>query len=123
MHQIMKPPALTVRCMAWQESGLWVAACIDLSLAAQAETIGEAKANLHTQIAAYVREAVTIDAEHAEELLARKAPGWDQLRYTFWSMVANRPRLRRSVGRLIDTAGLAIRRKLAYSEPLPLLPA
>lgn len=116
----MTPPALTVRCMAWQEEGRWVAACIDLALAIQADTIEAARTGLHEQIALYVTEAFTIDSDHAEHLLSRKAPLWDQLRYDFWQMVSNRPRLRHTVGRAINAAGVAIRRKLAYSEPLPL---
>lgn len=117
---LMTPSALTVRCMAWQEQGLWVAACIDLALAIQADTFEAARTGLHEQISVYVTEAFTIDGDHAEQLLARKARLWDQLRYDFWQMVSNRPRLRHAVGRAINAAGVAIRRKLAYSEPLPL---
>ena len=116
----MKPVTLKVRCMAWQEQGLWVAACIDFTLATQADTLDAARSQLQEQISAYVNEAVTVDAEHAEALLERRAPVLDRLRFSFWKLVSNRPRLRRSVGRAINAAGLAIRRKLAYIEPLPL---
>lgn len=119
----MLPVNLTVRCMAWPEQGQWVAVCLDLSLAAQAPTVAAARDQLHEQIAAYVHEALTIDAQHADALLARKAPLRDQLRYRFWQAVARRPRLRRMAGQFISRVGLALRRKLAYSEPLPLRPA
>ena len=116
----MNPINLRVRCMAWQEQGLWVAACIDFTLAAQGATLDQARASLHEQIGQYVNEATSIDADHAEALLMRRAPLADRLRYAFWKMVSRRPRLRRLAGRAIDAAGLAIRRKLAYIEPLPL---
>lgn len=114
---------LTVRCMAWPEGEVWVAACIDLTLAAQGATRLQAQQRLHAQILSYVREAVTIDAEHAEALLGRRAPWRDRLRFAFWHAVAHRPRLRRAAGRLLRQVGAGIQRKLAYSEPLPLLPA
>lgn len=116
----MKPINLRVRCMAWEEQGLWVAACIDFTLAAQAATLAAAKADLHEQISAYVNEATGVDAEHAEQLLARQAPLRDQVRFAFWKMVSRRPRLRRTAGRAVAGAGLALRRKLAWIEPLPL---
>lgn len=119
----MKTPNLIVRCMAWQESGLWVAACIDLSLAVQGQSQAEVRAKLHTQIAAYVQEAVTVDAEHAESLLARRAPWADRARYAFWCAVSKRPRLRHTVGVTLRRIGSAMARKMAYTEPLPLIPA
>lgn len=97
---------------------MWVAACIDLTLAAQARTREEARSKLHAQINSYVREAMSVDSEHAEALLSRRAPLQDRLRYAFWRFLKERPRLRRSVRTLIDRS-----RKLAYSEPLPLMPA
>lgn len=116
----MRVVELTVRCMAWREGGHWVAACVDLTLAAQGATVEEARCKLHEQIASYVTEAVTVDAEHAEELLSRRAALRDRLRFAFWIAVRNRPRLRRTVGAAVQAIGLAIQRKLAYSEPLPL---
>jgi hypothetical protein len=117
---VMRAVELTVRCMAWREGGQWVAACIDLTLAAQASTCLEARQKLHEQIASYVNEAMTVDAEHADSLLTRKAPVKDRLRFTFWDTLSNRPRLRRTAKQVIERVGLAIKRKLAYVEPLPL---
>lgn len=109
--------------MAWCEREQWVAACIDLTLAAQAPTLDEAKRKLHEQIFSYVDEAMTVDQSHAELLLSRRAPLRDRLRYAFWVGVKNRPRLRHAIKVAIDRVGLAISRKFAYSEPLPLRPA
>ena len=116
----MKPISLKVRCMAWQEQDMWVAACIDLTLAAQGATLDAAKARLHEQIGVYVNEAVGVDAEHAEALLERRAPLHDRMRYVFWRAVAQRPRLRRTAGKLARAIGLAVGLKRPYIEPLPL---
>ena len=118
----MEPVALTVRCMAWCEGDQWVAACLDLTLAAQASTLDEARRKLHAQIGSYVLDAMTVDRRHAEQLLSRRAPLVDQFRYVFWRSLKDRPRLRRSLRIAVERIGLALRRKLAYSEPLPLMP-
>lgn len=106
--------------MAWPEGDGWVAVCVDLSLAAQGATAQEARARLHEQMVDYVTEALTVDAEHAEALLSRRAPLYDRLRYQFWRAVSRRPRVRRGVGRAPRGLGVAIAHKLAYSDPLPI---
>ena len=40
----------TLRCMAYQQNGVFVAACLDLSLAAQADTMPEAMSKLDAQV-------------------------------------------------------------------------
>lgn len=120
--RVMRPITLTVRCMAWCEGEQWVATCIDLTLAAQAGTLDEARRKLHAQIMSYVREAMTVDMQHAEQLLSRRAPLADRLRYVFWKSLKERPRLRRTLRSVVQRIGLALRRKVAYSEPLPLMP-
>lgn len=115
----MKSNDLLVKCMAWREGDLWIAACLDFTLAAQAYSLDEARAKLHEQIASYVREAMTIDSAHADDLLSRKAPLDDQLRYAFWKAVARRPRLRKTARTVVRRVGLALVKKLAYLEPLP----
>lgn len=119
----MKLKDLTVRCMVNQEGRVWVAVCIDLCLAVQADSREEAKERLHEQIVLYVREALTVDADKAEQLLSRKAPLVDRLRYAFWHVVANRPRIRRNLRRLVQSFGVAARRTIAYRDPLPFQPA
>lgn len=119
----MKATDLTVRCMAWEEAGVWVAVCIDFALAVQADTADQARQALHEQISAYIAEAVTLDAEHAGELLTRRAPLWDVLRFRFWRAVAGRPRIRATLSAWARRVAPAVRAHLAYIEPLPLKPA
>ena len=107
MQAMLKPENLLVRCMAHREGDLWVAVCLDYSLAAQASSLREARSKLHAQIVDYVSNAFTVDAERAEELLTRRAPLLDRLRYRALKLRARmRPALR----------------WLAYNEPLPLQP-
>ena len=71
----MRAPNLVVRCYAEQLDGQWQAFCLDLSLAAQADSYDEAKAKLLSMIGEYVHDAVSgEDKEFAAELLSRKAP-------------------------------------------------
>lgn len=70
----MIPSKLIVRGYVKPDGNQWVAVCIDLSLAAQADSLEAAKRKLMEQIKLYVTEAVTVDSEHAEYLLNRKAP-------------------------------------------------
>lgn len=63
----------SVRCFVKPADGVWVAMCIDLALAAQGDSCEEAKAGLESQVRDYVRQAYTVDREHASELLNRKA--------------------------------------------------
>ena len=68
----MKTPLL--RCFIKQENNQWVAVCIALNLAAQADCSNEARQKLEAMIKSYVTEAVTIDKKYAKQLLSRKAP-------------------------------------------------
>jgi hypothetical protein len=78
----MKPIDLKLRCYAEQEENTtWFAICIDLNLAAQADTFEEVRAKLHTMVRDYVMEALTVDAQHIEDLIPRKAPWPFLLRY------------------------------------------
>lgn len=49
----------TLRCMAYQQNGVYVAACLDLSLAAQADTMKEAVNKLDEQIKDFFTEALS----------------------------------------------------------------
>ncbi|HBN8446495.1 type II toxin-antitoxin system HicB family antitoxin [Pseudomonas aeruginosa] len=77
-----------LRCYAEKKDGLWIAACPQFTLAAQGDSFEEAKGKLEEQIKSYIVEALTIDKEHAAELLGRKAPFSTWLRYQFISLVA-----------------------------------
>ncbi|MFP9227573.1 DUF1902 domain-containing protein [Pectobacterium cacticida] len=70
----------TLRCMAYQQNGVFVAACIDLSLAAQADTMQDAMKKLDEQIKDYLVEAYSEPA-YTEQLLNRKAPLSMRLKY------------------------------------------
>lgn len=104
----MSPNDLIVRCMARREGDMWVAVCLDFSLAAQGGSLSEARQKLHKQIFCYVKDAYTVDAKHAVELLSRKAPLADRLMFAWCQF---RSRMRPAL------------RKLVYREALPLKPA
>jgi predicted RNase H-like HicB family nuclease len=72
---------LFVRCYAYQDDSLWLAFCIDLNLAAQADTLEEAKKNLSEQIADYFFSAFDENEEASKYLLTRKAPLSTRLHY------------------------------------------
>ncbi|KLP38643.1 DUF1902 domain-containing protein [Enterobacter ludwigii] len=63
----------TLRCMAYPQDGVFVAACLDLSLAAQADTMQEAKEKLDMQIRDYLDEAIS-EPLYTQQMLNRKAP-------------------------------------------------
>ncbi|MDP1647128.1 MAG: hypothetical protein Q8M01_02865 [Rubrivivax sp.] len=79
----MRPQNLIVRCLARREGDVFVAMCVDLTLAAQGSTLHEAREKLHAQIASYIGEALTVDRKHAPALLYRKGPLTDRLVYRF----------------------------------------
>lgn len=76
-----------LQCYAEKKDGLWIAACPQFTLAAQGDSFEEAKGKLEEQIKSYVIEALTIDKEHAAELLSRQAPLAMRLRYRLLSFV------------------------------------
>ncbi|MCM5471346.1 DUF1902 domain-containing protein, partial [Escherichia coli] len=53
--------------MAYQQNGVYVAACLDLSLAAQADTMKEAVNKLDEQIKDFFTEALS-EPEYAKQL-------------------------------------------------------
>jgi hypothetical protein len=79
----MHSQKLTLRCYAEQESeSLWIAVCIDLCLAAQGESYCEARKRLDRQIDSYIFDAIDgEDQRDADQLLHRKAPFKQQLKY------------------------------------------
>jgi len=90
----MKLTQLFLRCYAerigdqWQ--GQWQAFCLDLSLAAQGHTFAEAKDRLDVMIAEYVYDAlVGEDKEYAHQLLTRRAPLRDWVKY-YWYCVLSK---------------------------------
>lgn len=70
----LHPNDLSLRCLALQRKGYWVAMCVDLDLVVQASTVGQARKLLKAQIASYVADALAEDEVHIAYLLHRKAP-------------------------------------------------
>jgi predicted RNase H-like HicB family nuclease len=81
----MNTSQLILRCYARYDEGQWVAICLNFDLAAQADTFEEAKMKLESMIKAYVFDAlVGEDKEYAKQLLSRKAPLLEWLKYGFY---------------------------------------
>lgn len=73
-----------LRCYAKQVDGLWVAVCIDLSLAAQDECPSTAIQKLHEQIKEYIYDITEgKDVEYFYTLLCRYAPIRQRIEY-YW---------------------------------------
>jgi len=71
----MRIEDLRLRCYVERDpDGSWFAVCIDLNLYARAASLRDAKHELSSIIAEYVREALTVDKAHADDLLPRRAP-------------------------------------------------
>lgn len=104
------PTKLVLRCYAKKEQAKWQAFCLDLCLAAQADTFEAAKSKLEDMIVSYVTDAVAgEDREHAEYLLNRKAP-WPYIaKYYAYLALQHSGMLRDGVRR-------------AFQEAMPLAP-
>ena len=108
--QTMKSTELVLRCLAERDGNVWVASCLDLSLAAQGDSLDEVKKKLEQMIFEYVLDAtVGEDREHADVLLNRKAPLASWIKYYF--VLAQR-----KIGMLKDAS------RHLFTEALPLGP-
>jgi hypothetical protein len=72
---------ITLRAYAEKEGSHWVAVCIDLSLAAQADSSSEAIKKLESMMHSYVDEALNLHNDYTSQLLSRKAPLSQRLTY------------------------------------------
>lgn len=73
-----------VRCFAERRGQQWQAFCIELNLAAQADTLKEVRQKLHRIIHSYVDLAMEQnDPDHQRDMLYRPAPISIQLRYWY----------------------------------------
>ncbi|MEX0618431.1 MAG: hypothetical protein WDZ76_14525 [Pseudohongiellaceae bacterium] len=80
----MKLQDLVLRCYAESKGGQWQAICIDLNLAAQADSFEEAREKLEAQISDYLYGAlVGEDRKYAEVLIPRRAPLKYRVKYNF----------------------------------------
>lgn len=106
----MKTSNLTLRCYAKRvPAGHWEAFCIDLCLAAQADTLQEVRQKLHEQVVSYVLEALTIDAAYADQLFERKAPLAQRIEYRLIRLMQKLHVLRNDL-------------RLVFREALPMVP-
>lgn len=103
----MKSSELILRCYAKEEEGAWVAVCLDLNLAAQADSVDEAKQKLLSMIESYVTEALTTDSRYADQLLTRKAPWAEWVKYYYFCA----------------KTALHQNSQIAFNEVMPLRPA
>ena len=94
----MKANQLFLRCMAERDGDQWVAQCLDLCLAAQADTYEEAKSKLDLMIREYVEDAlVGEDRQYAQELMLRSAPLSQWVKYYWYSFVVGCCKFKTSV--------------------------
>lgn len=94
----MNPHQLILKCYAKPEQDVWIAVCLDLSLATQGDSYTEAKQKLEEQIQFYVEEALQ-DKDYGSQLLTRKAP------LTWWLdyyLIALRSRLLHQTNHIFD---------------------
>ena len=106
----MKPISLLLHVYGERKGGQWTLMCLDFSLAVQSDDLEVAERLLKEQVEMYLREAtVGEDAEHADILLARKAPMKYWLKYYLF-------RLRESITHRRNS-------HIAKSSPMPMVPA
>jgi hypothetical protein len=103
------PAKLTIRCFAQGSGDVWEAFSLELGLAAQASSLEEVKAKLESMIETYVCEALTVDREHAQQLLSRKATWSVFAKYYFICALG-----------VLNNNGR--KRSTTYREPMPLHP-
>ncbi len=91
----MRKTKWVIRCIAEREApDLWVAVCLDFDLAAQGDSLDDARRRLDIMLNEYVEDALTgEDRDHAETLLNRRAPWRYWLRF-YWFSVVDRLRRR-----------------------------
>ncbi|MBQ0795552.1 hypothetical protein [Zhongshania sp.] len=79
----MKPKNMVLRCYAERQGSIWVTVCIDLCLAAQADSLQEAKDKMHEQVREYLEDAFGQHSDYFEDLMFRPAPLSQILKYHF----------------------------------------
>lgn len=70
-----------IQCYAFKDGELWVICSLQFGLAAQADSLTEAKAKIDAQIDDYIEGALHESPEVAKRLLARRAPIYCYLHY------------------------------------------
>lgn len=77
------PQELILRCYGHQiQGGRFYGVCVDLDIAAEADSAESLKRKLNEMISSYIHTALdTDDKDSIPELLARKAPLFDWVKY------------------------------------------
>ncbi|WP_394239846.1 hypothetical protein [Vibrio astriarenae] len=65
---------MVIRCLVKREGELFVAMSLEFGLAAQANSLDEAKSKLEAQVDEYLEDAYTVDSAYRKQLLSRKGP-------------------------------------------------
>jgi hypothetical protein len=87
-----------LKCYAKYDEGQWIANCLDFDLAAQADSFEAAKTKLENMIKEYVFDAlVGEDKDYAQQLLSRKAPLLEWLKYYFYLVMCRFTHARKGV--------------------------
>ncbi|MFJ2456889.1 hypothetical protein ACIOWK_35340 [Pseudomonas protegens] len=80
----MKPVQFLLRGYAEHKDGVWQAFCIDLCLAAQGDSREEVIQKLHEQTYDYLKDIFEgEDYPYASQLLTRKAPLMQRIKYHY----------------------------------------
>lgn len=112
---MMKTFPWVLRVYGERRDDQWSVICLDLNLAAQADTLIEAQTKLHSMIKAYVADSLLpdgADREHAAYFLRRRAP------LVFWAKYYFAIARNRVFGQRIPCD-----KRLATSDTLPMVPA
>lgn len=106
-------PQLLVRCLLENKDGQWLAFSLEFGLAAQADTLADAKTSLERMIVSYLYDAlIGEDREHAAVLVRRRARSIVYAKYYYTAF--------RSW--LVKRFGGDDNSKRTYLEPVPLAP-
>ena len=84
-----KPSDLVLRCYGHQvKGGRWYGVCLNLNLAAEAESLEGLRKKLHDMIGSYIETVLdTNDADSIPTLLSRRAPFFDWVTYYFIRLI------------------------------------
>lgn len=86
--EFMSVSNLVLRCYSLYDKEQWIAFCLDFDLAAQADSFEEAKEKLEDMIKVYVFDAlVGEDKEYSEQMLFRKAPLIEWIKYYYYLFI------------------------------------
>jgi hypothetical protein len=78
----MKPIDLILRCYGYRKGNKWIGVCVDLDIAAEADSLDDLKNKLNSMIHSYVETVCdTEDKSSIPYLIKRRSPLPDWFRY------------------------------------------